>query len=63
MVSQNGQQTVSDVTNHTSIRTDVKNDASVWDESKWPPAWGDPNLPSAQYNQELAEMKSALQAP
>jgi len=63
MVSQNGQQAVSDVTNHTSTRTDVKNDASVWDETKWPAAWGDPNLPSAQYNQELAEMKSALQAP
>ena len=63
MVSQEGQQAVVDITNHTSIRTDVKNDPAVWDESKWKPAWGDPNLPSAQYNQELAEMKSALQAP
>jgi iron(III) transport system substrate-binding protein len=63
IVSQSGQQTVADITNHTSIRNDVKNDSTVWDESKWPPAWGDPNLPSAQYNQELAEMKSALHAP
>jgi iron(III) transport system substrate-binding protein len=63
MVSQAGQQAVVDQTNHTSIRTDVKNDPAVWDENKWPAAWGDPNLPSAQYNQELAEMKSALQAP
>jgi iron(III) transport system substrate-binding protein len=63
MVSQNGQQAVADITNHTSIRTDVNNDATVWSEQQWPPAWGDPNLPSATYNQELAEMKSALQAP
>lgn len=63
MVSQNGQQAVADITNHTSIRTDVKNDATVWDETKWPVAWGDPNLPSATYNQELSEMKTALHAP
>jgi iron(III) transport system substrate-binding protein len=63
MVSQAGQQAVADITNHTSIRPDVKNDSKVWDETKWPPAWGEPNLPAAQYNQELAEMKSALQAP
>jgi iron(III) transport system substrate-binding protein len=63
MVSRTGQEAVVSVTNHTSIRPDVHNDPTVWDESKWPPAWGDPNLPSADYNKELAEMKSALQAP
>lgn len=63
MVSQAGQQAVVTVTNHTSIRTDVQNDPAVWDETKWPAAWGDPNLPAADYNKELAEMKSALQAP
>jgi iron(III) transport system substrate-binding protein len=63
MVSQAGQQAVVSITNHTSIRTDVTNDPSVWDEAKWPPAWGDPNLPGADYNKELAELKSALQAP
>jgi iron(III) transport system substrate-binding protein len=63
MVSKDGQQAVVDVTNHTSIRPDVTNDPAVWDESKWKPAWGDPNLPSAEYNRELAEMKQALQAP
>jgi len=26
-------------------------------------SWGKPNLPSAEYNAELAEMKSALHAP
>jgi iron(III) transport system substrate-binding protein len=63
MVSKAGQQAVVDITNHTSIRPDVKNDPKVWDETKWPAAWGEPNLPSAEYNKELAEMKSALQAP
>jgi len=63
MVSKAGQDAVVDVTNHTSIRHDVKNDTAVWDESKWPAAWGEPNLSSEQYNSELNEMKSALQAP
>lgn len=63
IVSKAGQQAVVDVTNHTSIRPDVKNDPTVWNESKWPPAWGKPILPSADYNKELQEMKSALHAP
>jgi iron(III) transport system substrate-binding protein len=63
MVSKPGQQAVIDQTNHTSLRNDVTNDAKVWDPNTWTPAWGDPNLPSATYNQELAEMKTALQAP
>ena len=63
MVSQEGQQAVVDITNHTSIRPDVKNDAAVWDPTKWTPAWGEPNLPAKTYNDELTEMKTALQAP
>ena len=63
MVSQVGQHAIVSITNHTSIREDVTNDPAVWDETRWPPAWGDPNLPSADYTKELAEMKSALQAP
>ena len=63
MVSQAGQQAVVDVTNHTSIRPDVKNDTAVWDPAKWTPAWGEPNLPAKTYNAELNEMKTALQAP
>jgi iron(III) transport system substrate-binding protein len=63
MVSKTGQDAVVSTTNHTSIRPDVTNDPTVWDESKWPAAWGEPNLPSADYNKELAEMKSALHAP
>jgi iron(III) transport system substrate-binding protein len=63
MVSQAGQQAVVDVTNHTSIRPDVKNDTAVWDPTKWTPAWGQPNLPAKTYNDELNEMKTALQAP
>lgn len=63
MVSQAGQTAVIQTTDHTSLRTDVTNDPTVWDPSKWTPAWGNPDLPDSQYNQELAEMKSALQAP
>jgi iron(III) transport system substrate-binding protein len=63
LVSQEGQQAIIDITNHTSIRTDVKNDPAVWDPAKWTPAWGEPNLPAATYNAELNEMKSALGAP
>ena len=49
--------------NLDAIRPDVKNDADVWDESKWPAAWGEPNLSSSGYNTELNEMKTALRAP
>jgi iron(III) transport system substrate-binding protein len=63
MVSQAGQKAVVDITNHTSIRTDVTNDATVWDPNKWKPAWGDPVLSSDTYNKELSEFKEALHAP
>jgi iron(III) transport system substrate-binding protein len=63
MVSQAGQDAVVQKTNHTSVRNDVKNDAAVWDESKWPAGWGDPILPSDAYNAELQEFAAALRAP
>jgi iron(III) transport system substrate-binding protein len=63
MVSREGQVAVVSLTNHTSIRNDVDNDPSVWDETKWPPAWSEPNLSSEQYNQEVDEIKTALHAP
>jgi iron(III) transport system substrate-binding protein len=63
MVSKAGQEAVVSVTNHTSIRPDVENDPAVWDETKWPPAWGEPNLSSEAYNKELNDMKTALHAP
>ena len=63
LVSQEGQQAIVDETNHTSVRADVKNDPTVWDESKWAPAWGDPMLDPATYNSELAEYQQALHAP
>ena len=63
MVSQQGQQTVIDATNHTSTRTDVKNDPNVWDPSKWPPVWGEPNLPADTYNTYVKELKTAFHAP
>ncbi|WP_326836451.1 extracellular solute-binding protein [Amycolatopsis rhabdoformis] len=63
MVSKAGQQEIADVTNHTSVRPDVTNDPNVWDEKKWPAAWGHPNLSQTDYNNYLSEMKSALKAP
>lgn len=63
MVSKAGQEEVVNQTNHTSLRPDVKNDPAVWDTTKWPAAWGNPMLPSATYNSELAEFDQALHAP
>jgi iron(III) transport system substrate-binding protein len=62
MVSQQGQQAIVDTTNHTSLRTDVKNDPTVWNPQQWPPAWGSASISSTQYNQYANEMKSALHA-
>jgi iron(III) transport system substrate-binding protein len=63
MVSQPGQQAVIDQTNDTSLRKDVKNDATVWDETKWAPAWGHPNISAKKYNTYVKDMKTALNAP
>lgn len=63
MVSQAGQNEVVGQTNHTSLRSDVTNDAKVWDPTKWTPTWGNPTLPSADYNSELSELGQALHAP
>jgi iron(III) transport system substrate-binding protein len=60
ITSQQGQQAVIDTTNHTSLRTDVKNDTSVWNPTKWAPAWGSASLSADKYNQYASEMKSAL---
>jgi iron(III) transport system substrate-binding protein len=62
MTSQAGQQAIIDTTNHTSLRTDVKNDATVWNPQQWPPAWGYASLSANLYNQYANEMKSALGA-
>jgi iron(III) transport system substrate-binding protein len=62
MTSQQGQQTVIDVTNHTSLRNDVKNDTQVWDPAKWEPGWASASIGSDKYNQYASEMKSALGA-
>jgi iron(III) transport system substrate-binding protein len=63
LVSQQGQQEVVSITDHTSIRTDVKNDTTVWDPSKWTPAWGNPMPTPTEYNQQVNQMKQALGAP
>jgi iron(III) transport system substrate-binding protein len=63
LVSSTGQKAIVSVTGHTSVRNDVGNDPTVWNTSKWKPAYGDPNLAGSAYNSELAEMRSALGAP
>jgi iron(III) transport system substrate-binding protein len=63
LVSQAGQTAVVDKTNHTSLRSDVKNDSKVWDPTKWTPTWGTPMLPPSTYNSELTELGQALHAP
>jgi iron(III) transport system substrate-binding protein len=63
MVSQQGQQAIVDKTSHTSVREDVKNDATVWDETKWAPAWGHPNISAKKYNTYVKDMTTALKAP
>jgi iron(III) transport system substrate-binding protein len=61
--SQEGQQAVVKITNHTSLRDDVGNDPKVWDPAKWIPAWASANVSQQQYNQYLDEYKKALGAP
>jgi iron(III) transport system substrate-binding protein len=63
MTSQAGQTEVVAQTNHTSLRSDVTNDAKVWNPAKWTPTWGNPMLPSSSYNSELSELQQALHAP
>lgn len=63
LVSKQGQTAIVKLTNHASIRSDVKNDQSVWDPAKWKPAYGDPNLSGSAYNREAKELSSALNAP
>lgn len=63
LVSKEGQTAIVDKTNHTSIRSDVGNDPTVWNEKKWPAAWGNPMLSPATYNSELKEFDEALHAP
>lgn len=58
--SQQGQQAVVDTTDHTSLRTDVHNDPTVWNPAKWTPAWGKASLAADTYNQYASEMKKAL---
>lgn len=60
LVSQEGQQAIVTISDDTSLRSDVQNDATVWDPTRWKPAWGNPTLSPADYNTELAEMKAAL---
>lgn len=59
MVSKAGQEEVTKL-GMTSLRSDAKNDPSVWDPSKWTPSFEDPSLPVAQTNKNLEAWQSAL---
>jgi iron(III) transport system substrate-binding protein len=63
IVSQDGQQTIVTLTNHTSLRSDVSNDKTVWDPSQWKPVWSRAHLPGDTFNQEAQELKAAFHAP
>jgi iron(III) transport system substrate-binding protein len=63
VTSQPGQKEIEDVTNHTSLRSDVPNDPAVWDPAKFPPVYSHANLPADTFNKYLAEYKAALKAP
>jgi iron(III) transport system substrate-binding protein len=60
--SEPGQQIIVNVTDQTSLRSDVKDNPTVWDTSKWTPAWADPNTSSATYNDQVQAYQSALHA-
>lgn len=62
VISQQGQKAIEDLTTHTSLRSDVDNDPTVWDPNKWTPAWGDPNMSPDTYNSYIDEMKAAFGA-
>lgn len=63
MSSRAGQQAIVDQTNHTSLRSDVKNDPAVWNPAVFKPVYSHANLPAKIFNTYLAELKAALQAP
>lgn len=60
LVSKAGQEAIVAQTKQTSIRSDVKNDATVWSPSRWKPAFGQPMMKAADYNSDLSEYQAAL---
>ena len=61
MVSRAGQAAVVYVTNHTTLRSDVTNDATVWNPAKWSPAWATRTLPSTHV--QLRALRAAAGPP
>lgn len=60
LASQQGQKAIVDLTSKISLRTDADNDDTLWDPSKWTPAYADPLVSPSDYNAELAEFNKAL---
>jgi iron(III) transport system substrate-binding protein len=63
LASQDGQEAIVDLTNHTSLRDDVTNDKAVWDPTKWTAAWSDPMISPGTFNTYVRELKTAFKAP
>jgi iron(III) transport system substrate-binding protein len=62
LMSQQGQESVVSITNHTSLDPSAKNDTSVWNPSKWKPAWSLPVITADTYDRYLQEYQKALHA-
>lgn len=60
LLSAQGQQALLDTSNRISLHTDVKNDPTAWDPSRWTPAWSLPGLSPTTFNDYTAELKSAF---
>ncbi len=63
LVSKPGQQSIAKATGQISLRPDVANNPNAWNPAKWKSAYATPILPSDQYNTEVNEMRTALNAP
>ena len=57
-----GQDVMIKATGFTSVRSDVQNDPTVWDPSKWPAVFA-PNLSMDEYNKRLGEYRDAINVP
>jgi iron(III) transport system substrate-binding protein len=60
LLSKTGQTAIVDITAKVSLRTDVRNEAAVWNPAKWRPAYANPLTPADEYNKELAEFNAAM---
>ena len=60
LMSSQGQASVVGITNHTSLDTQAQNDTSVWDPSKWKPAWSLPVITARSEERRVGKECYAL---